>query len=398
VIYKYKLCRKNGVWQTKVYNAHLSGASLEGKVIGRDGEKVKLHLSIDDKQSEDEAAWFAFSPPTGNIMYCMPEVGTSARLYFPNEISEAPIVTGCLRTNGGECKKTSDTTKRYLGTKNGSEIEMIPDAINIKGGSNSPLSIKFEDGVGITLTSPKKLTMSAEEEIIMRTPKSVKINAQSQLAIVKTNSGSGLAVEGDLNYKSNNVIIEGTYKESFPDFHDDPKVGKKPKPPKEEKKPFNLLGVGLAILGATAAIVVAVALAPELILAIAVTAAVGAVVSGGVDVLIQVEEHGGIRSKKAWSNVKWDEVIISACGGAASGALAVAPLTTLGEVAGWIGGPGYIKSYHESEYLLFSNAFYAKEALMGARKGIAGGAGTTVVGEIYNKVKGMFSGDEKKRK
>jgi hypothetical protein len=215
---------------------------------------------------------------------------------------------------------------------------------------------------------------------------------------LKTNSGSGLAVEGDLNYKSNNVIIEGTYKELFPDFHDDPKVGKKPKPPKEEKKPFNLLGVGLAILGATAAIVVAVALAPELILAIAVTAAVGAVVSGGVDVLIQVEEHGGIRSKKAWSNVKWDEVIISACGGAASGALAVAPLTTLGEVAGWIGGPGYIKSYHESEYLLFSNAFYAKEALMGARKGIAGGAGTTVVGEIYNKVKGMFSGDEKKRK
>jgi|GEM_PF-4048427 hypothetical protein len=59
------------------------------------------------------------------------------------------------------------------------------------------LSIKFEDGVGVTIENPKKLTMSAEEEIIMRTPKSVKIDAQSQLAIVKTNSGSGLAVEED---------------------------------------------------------------------------------------------------------------------------------------------------------------------------------------------------------
>jgi hypothetical protein len=39
--------------------------------------------------------------------------------------------------------------------------------------------------VGVTFTSPKKLTMSAEEEIIMRTPKSVKINAQSQLAIAR---------------------------------------------------------------------------------------------------------------------------------------------------------------------------------------------------------------------
>jgi hypothetical protein len=231
---------------------------------------------------------------------------------------------------------------------------------------------------------------------------------------LKTNSGSGLAVEGDLNYKSNNVIIEGTYKESFPDFHDDPKVGKKPEPPKEEKKPFNWGGVFVAVAIAAVAIFVAVALAPTLILAIAVTAAVGAVVSGGVDVAIQMSENGG-----KLSDVKWDEVIISACGGAASGALAVAPLTTLGEVAanaviggsfwdivqgtvlggiaGRIGGPGYIKSYHDSEYLLFSNAFYAKEALMGARKGIAGGAGTTVGGEIFNKVKGMFSGDESKK-
>jgi hypothetical protein len=152
-----------------------------------------------------------------------------------------------------------------------------------------------------------------------------------------------------------------------------------------------------------------------------------AAVAFTADVGTQLAKHGGFKSKKAWANVKWDEVIISACGGAASGALAVAPLTTLGEVAanaviggtqaaenggsladivegtvlggiaGRIGGPGYIKSYHESEYLSFSNAFYAKEALMGARKGIGGGAGTTVVGEIYNKVKGMFSGDENKK-
>ncbi|EKQ50982.1 MULTISPECIES: hypothetical protein [unclassified Clostridium] len=66
--------------------------------------------------------------------------------------------------------------------------------MNIKGGSSSPLSLKFEDNVGVTLTSPKKLIMNANEEIIMKTPKSVKINAQSQIAIIKTNSGSGMTV------------------------------------------------------------------------------------------------------------------------------------------------------------------------------------------------------------
>ncbi|WP_167595046.1 phage baseplate assembly protein V [Clostridium beijerinckii] len=101
-----------------MHNSLLSGASLEGKVIDRQGEQVKLQLKIDDNQNNEEASWFRFAPPTGNMMYCMPVIGTDARLYFPNESSEEPIVTGCLRTNG----------------------------------SSSPLSIKFEDNVGVTLT------------------------------------------------------------------------------------------------------------------------------------------------------------------------------------------------------------------------------------------------------
>ncbi len=38
-------------------------------------------------------------------MYSMPVVGTSARLYFPNESSEAPIVAGCVRKNGSDREK-----------------------------------------------------------------------------------------------------------------------------------------------------------------------------------------------------------------------------------------------------------------------------------------------------
>ncbi|MCY6354749.1 late control protein D, partial [Clostridium sp. ZS2-4] len=131
VIYKYRLCRKNGVWQAKLYNSVIGGASLEGKVLEVEGEKVKLHLDIDEKQNKNEASWFPYAPPTGNAMYSMPIVGTSARLYFPDETSELPIVTGCVRTNGSSCAKTSDTTKRYFGTEHGSEIEMTPSALNI---------------------------------------------------------------------------------------------------------------------------------------------------------------------------------------------------------------------------------------------------------------------------
>ena len=73
------------------------------------------------------------------------------------------------------------STKRYFGTEHGSEVEMTPSALNIKGGSASPISI--DDNKGITITSPKKLTLNADFEIIMKTPKSVKINGVSQINV-----------------------------------------------------------------------------------------------------------------------------------------------------------------------------------------------------------------------
>ena len=196
VIYKYRLCRKNGVWQTKLYNSLISGASLEGKVLAVQGEEVKLKLDIDKEQSESEAAWFKYAPPTGNTMYSMPIVGTSARLYFPDESGNEPLISGCVRNNGSSCAKTSDTSKRYFGTEHGSEVEMTPSAVNIKGGSASPISISIDDATGITITSPKKLSLSADSEIVMKTPKSVKINGVSQINAVKTGSESGFSLEG----------------------------------------------------------------------------------------------------------------------------------------------------------------------------------------------------------
>ncbi|BCZ45501.1 hypothetical protein psyc5s11_15680 [Clostridium gelidum] len=415
--------------QTKIYNSLIGGASLEGKVLAVEGEKVKLHLSIDENQNEDEATWFPYAPPTGNIMYSMPVVGTSARLYFSNESSEEPIITGCVRTNGISCAKTSDTTKRYLGTEHGSEIEMIPDAINIKGGSNDPLSIKFEDNVGITLTSHKKLSLNATDEIIIKTPKSVKLNAQSQIAIVKTNAGSGMAIEGDLNYKSNTVILEGTDKEPFSDFDDDePKLGQKPEP-EPPKKPFNWGGVIGAVVLVGAAVVIGVAVGVP-VLAVLACAAIGAVVCGAVDAGVQYAQYkeddpkNKDGSKKSFGDVyRLDNTIIAACSGAQSAALAATPIgrvgqgfinggiggvqaiengqsvndiaiaTTTGFVVGLAGGAGYIP-YLPKGFKL-PTSYYTTEASKAIEKGVEYGVAasgvTNFTNYIVKKAKECFS-------
>ncbi|WP_319001722.1 hypothetical protein [Clostridium estertheticum] len=272
VIYKYRLCRKNGVWQTKVINSLIGGASIEGKVLEVKGEKIKLHLNIDKSQNKDKASWFPYAPPTGNVMYSMPIVGTSASLYFPSETSEEPIVTGCVRTNGSSCAKTADTTKRYFGTEHGSEIEMVPGALNIKGGSKEPLSISFDDAVGVTIKSHKKLSLNAAGGITMKTPQSVKLKAQSQILVAKSGTKSGFSMETDLHFLSNNVIKNGSDREAFAAFDDEPTVGKKPepkpvkkavvaKPPEKEKKGFSwgkLFKAAVAVVAVVAVVALVV--------------------------------------------------------------------------------------------------------------------------------------------
>lgn len=276
IIYKYKLCRKNGVWQTKLYNSLLSGASLEGKVLATQGEEVKLKLHIDKEQNESEAAWFKYAPPTGNVMYSMPIVGTSAKLYFSDETCNEPLVSGCVRNNGSSCAKTSDTTKRYFGTEHGSEVEMTPSALNIKGGSKSPISISIDDNVGITITSPKKLNLSADSEIIMKTPKNVKINGVSQINAQKTNTESGFSLETDLHFLSEKVMKNGSSSESYADFDDEPEAGQMPEPPKKKKKGFSW---GSLLVAAVAVVAVAVSIATFGVGAVLIGAAVGAAIS-----------------------------------------------------------------------------------------------------------------------
>ncbi|WP_252222505.1 MULTISPECIES: phage late control D family protein [unclassified Clostridium] len=218
IIYKYKLCRKKGVWQTKLYNSLLSGASIEGKVLAVKEELVKIHLNIDENQSEEEVFWFRYAPPTTNIMYAMPRIGESVRLYFPSEGNEEPIVIGCVRKNGDTCGQTSDTTSRYFQTEHGSEIAMLPGALNINGGSKEPLSINFDDETGVTLTSPTGLNLNAGGEIVIKTRNNINISAQSQILMTKGNTENGVSIEGEFHIKGNNVIKNGSCRETYAPF------------------------------------------------------------------------------------------------------------------------------------------------------------------------------------
>ncbi|MFF2484378.1 hypothetical protein, partial [Paenibacillus sp. NPDC058071] len=287
--YKYRLSRKEGILQQPREHVELKGLTLEGKVLAVQGEQVKLHLDI-DKEAGAKSEWFPFAPPTGNAMYSMPQVGTHASLYFPDSSGANAIVVGSVRKNGSSSPKTSNPNNRYFGTEHGSELEMTPTALNLAGGSKEPLKISFDDNYGITLTSHKKLTLSAADEISLFTPKRIIISAQSQILARKGNLPNGLVMESEYHIAANKVIAAGSDRTGYIVYNDGPTedtAGKEAAAKEAEaatkKKGFNwkkfaaVAVAAVAIVAVAAAVVFTAGAAAPLIAVVATSMAAGAV-------------------------------------------------------------------------------------------------------------------------
>lgn len=216
----------------------------------------------------------------------------------------------------------------------------------------------------------------------------------------------------------------GIFKEPFPNFDDDePKAGKKPEPPKEEKKPFNWVGVAIAVVAAVVIVGVIAAAAPVAAVAWA-CAGVGFAVAAGADVLTQYAQYKADGSKGDFgSTYRLDQTIINASYGAISAAFAAVDIPVSGQRAinGAIGGvqaalnggnakdialgigEGVIIGHKGGDgykpTLRFSDNLHVKDGLQAVKKGILWGVGVsginTAAGDVIEKAKECFSNGSK---
>ncbi|NFN94253.1 hypothetical protein FDB28_09125 [Clostridium botulinum] len=75
-----------------------------------------------------------------------------------------------------------------------------------------------EDETGVTLISPTGLNLNAGGEIVIRTRNSINISAQSQILITKGNTENGVSIECEFHIKGNNVIKNGSCRETYAPF------------------------------------------------------------------------------------------------------------------------------------------------------------------------------------
>lgn len=207
MIFTYKLCRKNSVWQNKMHNEKLNGVSLQGKIQERRGEEVRIKLDIDGKDGE---YWFRFAPPTGCIMYSMPIVNEHAMLYFSNEY-EIPVVSGCVRKNGDTYSKFSNVNNRYFVTEQGNHMDILPQDIKFH---RKNMYVIFNDDDGVEIRNSDDITVDSDKKIKIK-GKKVRIKAESKL-LVKKKSSSSILLEGDCYTEAEGVVYEnGRAREAY---------------------------------------------------------------------------------------------------------------------------------------------------------------------------------------
>jgi hypothetical protein len=280
LLFSYVLARAEGIRSDFIPNPKTIGISLEGEVIAVRGEEVKLRLAIDKDDGVSEPHWYPFAPPTGSAMYSMPKVGTQASLYFPDASGSRAMILGAVRTNGDGCAKTSNPNDRYFGTEHGSELKMAPGRIHIMGDPGGTLQMSLDDATGIELTSPKKLSLEAEQEIILNTPKKIIIDGTSQVMAYQTGGSTGLSVENEYHVLGGSVWADGSDRTAYPPFDDEPKEGEPPPPP-PPPEPFNWGKLGMNILGGLAVVAAVAVVAAITVATLGAGTVVIAAVAGG---------------------------------------------------------------------------------------------------------------------
>lgn len=180
LVNKYSLRDKKGFKCPKLYNHALIGVSIFGKVLDVSKDVIKIHLEIDSKQSAGEAMWFpystVYSSSDGSGWYCMPEIGDKIRLYLPDENEKNAFTASSVNLNSSDPQKRSDPSVKSISTKYGKQVIFKKGAIDIIGGGQ--LLMRLTDDGGIEISSHKKISISAMEDI-------------------EINGGSKITIQGD---------------------------------------------------------------------------------------------------------------------------------------------------------------------------------------------------------
>lgn len=237
--FSYKLGGKCRVMRREQPNKNIAGVSLSGEVIKNEKETVYVKLDIDGKNGKAVYP-YPWSPATGNLVYCMPQLGTKVYLYFP-DCYERNVIA--VHSKHQSSSGFGNIQNRGLATEHGKQMQLHADSMSFrsktaKGEQLIALglnNLKIEAGHGQTvITGKEKITFCAPV-ISLITPREISQYKVEGYALERekdiqpkgsrnpaTGGDSCFSVQFEFNGFAKQGVMVGTQYEKYFAFKDAP--------------------------------------------------------------------------------------------------------------------------------------------------------------------------------
>lgn len=206
--HRLTLTTKNGMTQPYIYNDGIAGCSLNAKIVEVKNDQVKVSVKADEDLGHypGELCFFPYSTiyssQDGSGWYCMPEIGDSVRIYFPDGTEEHSYAISSVHeqvdssmqqgmgsigleggsagtgntggsSGGGYSGQRDDPSVKSIRNKDGKEIRLTPEGIYI-----------ISDGTTITLTDDGGVSIVSDQNIEFKSDKSIILSAEEDVNIM----------------------------------------------------------------------------------------------------------------------------------------------------------------------------------------------------------------------
>lgn len=187
LLFDYKAVFPGFCIQKEILNKKLIGLALPGVVTKTQIETVNIALDIDKGHAAGSFP-FPWTPESGDIMYCMPKIGTRILLIMMDCDMGHSVVISSPRENGDNCPSMEDPQMRCFTTEHGKIMGLYPENTYFSAGAeNEVLFINIDDINGIIFESTQPIEIIAKNDIVFNAPE-FGLVAEDQLRALRSPS------------------------------------------------------------------------------------------------------------------------------------------------------------------------------------------------------------------
>ena len=196
LVHTYYLKTQKGFKIPKYFNNDINGLSLMGNITSVDKTYVTATIDLDENKQNCGSRMFlystVYSSSDGTGWYCMPEVNDKIRLHFPNIDEKNAYVISSYHLESEDSNERQNPDYKSIMNKYKKEILLTPNTLVLT--NNKGMSIKIEDGKGISIISNKDIYINAEsnitvksntDKITMTSPKNVTLKQGENTMVLK---------------------------------------------------------------------------------------------------------------------------------------------------------------------------------------------------------------------